>query len=183
MGVRFAPDFALMIILGISVLFTACEVVNSDLNNEPTIGSGLEIYLTQSEYIDNLDLDYNNVNLDTIALKSNPMLSYKDLLSYDTTEHKFTLRISHDVLKIGESGVYGRMFIVTIDKKPIYCGFNWPVISSIPCNWIYIEEPYEELDGLEDNEILIKFNSLKEKDPRLNRIIVERPEKDGKISS
>lgn len=73
------------------------------------------------------------------------------------------------------------MFVITVDKIPVYCGFKWPVISSVPCNWVYIVEPYEDLDHLADNEIVLGFATGQYKDPRLDRRIVGRLKADGKI--
>ncbi|MCX7985344.1 MAG: hypothetical protein N2662_00195 [Bacteroidales bacterium] len=101
--------------------------------------------------------------------------------SYDTISNKLTLNISHDSLKIGDAGIYGRMFVVTVDKEPIYCGFKWPVMSSIPCNWGYIEEPYYDLDGLNDNELVISFSSKQYKDPSHDKRIIDRVKADKKI--
>jgi hypothetical protein len=100
---------------------------------------------------------------------------------YDTVQHKLTLDISHDSLKIGVANVYGRMFVVTIDSEPVYCGFKWPVISSVPCSWVYIAEPYYELDSLNDKEIVISFSGQQQNDPRLDDRIVSRLKKDKKI--
>jgi len=145
------------------------------------IGKGFELYLTVTPYSSNLYKDYGSINFDTILLPDKPLLRYNDLIKYDTITHKLTLGISHDSLKIGDAGVYGRMFVATIDKKPIYCGFKWPVLSSVPCNWVFIEEPYQSLDNLNDNEIVISFNSGVYKDPRLDKRIVDRLKTDGKI--
>jgi hypothetical protein len=73
------------------------------------------------------------------------------------------------------------MFAITIDKNPVYCGFKWPVISSVPCNWVYIEEPYSELDNLKDNELILSFSSESFSDPRNDKRIVDRLLQDGKI--
>ena len=162
----------------ISLLIMSCE---KDGNKSFAIGEGFEIYFTETYYIHNLEMDYGTVDFDTILLLDTPILRYNDLKKYDTLTHKLTLGISHDSLKIGDASVYGRMFVVTIDQEPIYCGFKWPVISSIPCNWVYIEEPYEDLDNLNNNEIVISFSSEQYIDPRLDRRIVDRLKQDGKI--
>jgi hypothetical protein len=145
------------------------------------IGEGFEIYLTVTPYTDNLNLDYSTVDFDTILLQDTPILRYNDLVSYDTTYHKLNLAISHDSLKIGDAGVYGRMFVVTIDSEPIYCGFKWSVFSSVMCNWVFIEEPFTELDNLTDNEIVITFVSNEYADPRMDKRIIDRLKADGKI--
>ncbi len=163
----------------ISIMIVACENLKEDKYFE--IGNGFEIYLTITPYSHNLSMDYSKLNFDTILLSDLPILRYNDLISYDTLTHKLTLKISHDVLNIGEAGVYGRMFVVTVDMQPVYCGFKWPVVSSVPCNWVYIEEPYEALDGLYDNDIVISFSSEQYPDPRLDHRIVGRLSLDGKL--
>ncbi len=162
----------------ISLLITACE------NNEDksfAVGEGFEIYLTKNYYTHNLSMDYSKIDFDTILLSDMPILRYNDLKKYNLSSHKFTLGISHDSLKIGDASVYGRMFVVTIDKSPVYCGFKWPVISSVPCNWVYIQEPYKALDNLQDNELVMSFTSETYSDPRADSRIVDRLQQDGKI--
>ncbi|MBL0745913.1 hypothetical protein [Chryseolinea lacunae] len=145
------------------------------------IGSGFEIYLTVKPYAQNETIDYSKINFDTLQLESTPMLRYNDLKRYDRLTHKLTLNISHDALALNEAGVRGRMFVVTLDKIPVYVGFKWRVISSIPPSWVYIEEPYAELDHLSDNEIVIGVPS-NIADPRLDQRIVSRLKADGKIN-
>jgi len=163
----------------ISLLIMSCD---KDDNNNCPIGKGFEIYPTVIPYCNNLEIDYSTVDFDTILLKNTPILRYYDLIKYDTLSHKLTLNISHDSLKFGGYDLRGTMFVVTIDKNPIYCGFYWPVISSIPCNWVFIEEPYQGLDNLENNKIVISFdNGQYYPDPRLDNRIIDRLVQDGKI--
>lgn len=158
----------------------SCDKIHCD---NCAVGEGFEIYLTVIPYADNHALDYGKVDFDTILLEAKPILRYNDLLKYNTLTHKLTLGISHDALHIGDAGVYGRMFVVTVDSKPIYCGFKWPVFSSVPCNWVFIEEPYAGLHNLKDNEIVISFVSTQYDDPRSDKRIVDRLRADGKIEN
>lgn len=121
-----------LIITLICTNLLSCE---TDPERTVEIGNGIEIYLTETPYTNQLDIDYSTMDFDTIVLSDIPVLRYNDIQNYDTVSHKVTLGISHDQLNIGDAGVYGRMFVVTVDKQPIYCGFKWPVISSVPCNW------------------------------------------------
>ena len=165
-----------LILLVVSFLIlTSCERMRYD------VGEGFEIYLTETPYAARYDIDYAKISFDTIALQSTPILRYSDLVKYDTLDHTLTLRISHDSLRIGEAGVYGRMFVVTIDRQPVYCGFKWSVNSSVGCQWVFIEEPYEVLDNLADNEIVISCCSTVNPDPRRNRRIMDRLKADRKI--
>jgi hypothetical protein len=169
----------LMIFTLLTCLCLSCASEEDGKNVE--LGNGLEIYLTEKPYASNPSIDYSTVNFDTIALADTPLLRYNDLKKYDIRSHKLTLGISHNYLNIGDAGVHGRMFVVTLDKMPVYCGFNWPVTSSVPSNWVFIAEPYEALDNLKENEITISFVPGSRNDPRLDKRIVQRLKADGKI--
>jgi len=169
----------LLLVTALALLLMA--VVSCTKDNKYDIGEGFEIYLTVTPYADKMNLDYSTVDFDTILLEETPILRYNNLVSYDTIHHKLTLTFSHDSLKIGDAGVYGRMFVVTIDSEPIYCGFKWPVMSSVMCNWVFIEEPFTELDNLNDNEIVITYVSNEYPDPRMDNRILDRLKADGKI--
>ena len=172
---------ALFVLIGLLII--SCEKDNN--GNSPNT-DGFEIYRTKTTYRHEINKDYSIVDLDTIVLEDTPIFRYRDLIKYDTSSHKLSIGISHDSLKFDNTSVYGSMFVVTLDKNPIYCGFYWLMISSVPCNWVYILEPYYELDSLEDNEIVIGFNYnssywQKYPDPRLDTRIVDRLIEDGKI--
>ncbi len=176
---RYTMNTQIVLIVLVSMVIISCKRTESI---HYSIGEGFEIYQTETPYIDNLEIDYSKLNFDTIVLMDKPILKYNGLIKYDTISHKLTLGISHDSLKIGDASVYGRMCVVTIDREAIYCLFKWPVISSIPCNWVYIEEPYSDLDHLSDKEIVISFSTEQYTDPRLDRRIVKRLIRDGKIN-
>ena len=89
-------------------------------DSDAEIGKGFEIYQTLNAYPYNPYMDYSKLDFDTISLLDTPILRYSDIKQYDTISHKLSLGISHDFLKIGSVGVFGGMFVVTIDKKPIY---------------------------------------------------------------
>ena len=165
-----------LILIVLCLLLASCEK-----KTDYEIGEGIEIYLTTAPYTFHYQIDYSAVDFDTVELHDTPMLRYNNILKYDTLINKMTLGISHDSLQLGDAGVYGRMFVVTVDKQPVYCGFKWRVISSVACNWIFIEEPYPELDGLYDDEIKILFGSNQKPDPRMDRRIIDRLKADEKI--
>ena len=169
------------IVIAVSVCLCLLSCQKEDTEVTVGIGHGIEIYLTETPYTAQLDTDYSTLDFDTILLSDMPILRYHDIKRYDTLTHIVTLRISHDRLNIGEAGVYGRMFVVTVDREPIYCGFKWPVISSVACNWVSIQEPFVELDQLRFNEIAISFISQGLADPRMDRRIINRLIADGKM--
>jgi hypothetical protein len=96
------------------------------------------------------------------------------------------LTYSRDSFKsrIGQIGVYGKPFLVTLDSSKLYGGWFWTPISSIPCHRVVIE-PDCLFDSLDTNEIRIKLgypdeNHFKGEDPRNNKEIFDRPIEDGK---
>jgi hypothetical protein len=175
----------LIIVYLIGLLILSCEKDSKDDSK----GAGFEIYRVDTTYLHNIHKDYSTLDLDTFILEDAPILRYEDLLKYDTAKHKLTIGISHDSLKIEVSDFdhnFGSMFMVTLDKEPIYCGWFVGGFWSMPCNWVYILEPIYESDSLEDDEVIISFhyNSdywQKNPDPRLDPRIIERLSADGKI--
>lgn len=176
------------IIIGSFFSFTCCNdsIVSSSNSNE-----GLCIYATKIN-IDS-DLSYQNINLEKAEIIGEPVISYNQIISYDTSTHVLTLSFSQDSLKkrIAQMsaydnviGVYGMPFIVTLDHEKIYGGWFWLPVSSIPCHSVVIL-----LDSVSDtlapNEIKIQLgypdeNQFKGTDPRNNRKIIERLIKDKK---
>ena len=171
----------------IGILIISCEKDNND--NHSNNNDGFEIFRVDTTYLHNIHMDYSTLDLDTLVLEDSPILRYEDIMKYDTTKHKLAIGISHDSIKIVNTtfeGRYGSMFMVTLDKVPIYCGWFWSGMYSNPCNWVYIKEPHYEVDSLEDNEVIISFHYNRDywqkyPDPRLDPRIVERLIADGKI--
>ena len=146
---------------------------------------GLCIYATKVDI--NSNLTYQNFDIEEADLIGEPLVSYNQIISYDTSSHIITLSYSQDSLKnkIGQIGVYGKPFIVTLDSQKIYGGWFWTPISSIPCHSVVIE-PDDVFDTLKTNEIRIKLgypdeNQFKGIDPRNNRVIIDRLIKDKKV--
>jgi hypothetical protein len=82
-----------------------------------------------------------------------------------------------DKIKGYKPSVYGHMFIVTVDKERIYCGFFRPLLSSAMLDWVIIDEA---IDGKSKNLPVYFINADPEKDPRADSRIVERLTKDRK---
>lgn len=171
------------------LFFIGCDRIldipsNSDIKSNHVKGEGLYIYPTKVEYTS--DLSYQNFDIENVSIIDNPIISYDDIISYDTTSHILKLTYSRDSLKskIGQIGVYGKSFLVTLDSSKIYGGWFWTPISSIPCHWVVIE-PDCSFDSLKLNEIRIKLgypneDHFKGEDPRSNKEIFNRLIVDGK---
>lgn len=162
-----------------------CDILwNSDDKPDDAKGEGLCIYPTEVEYTS--DLSYQNFDIESAPIMDHPIISYDDIISYDTTSHILNLTYSRDSLKrkIGQIGVYGEPFLVTLDLTKIYGGWFWTPISSITCHWVAIE-PDDLFDSLATNEIRIKLGYPTEDhfmgdDPRNNPQIMNRLVLDGK---
>lgn len=171
-------------------LFIGCDQVhdilsNSDNKPNNVKGEGLFIYQAKVEYT--ADLSSQNFNIDGVNIINEPIIIYNDIISYDTTSHILNLTYSRDSLKrkIGEIGVSGKPFLVTLDSSIIYGGWFWTPLSSIPCHWVVIE-PDCLFDSPKTNEIRIRLGYPNEnhfigEDPRNNREIFDRLIEDGKV--
>ncbi len=179
----------LLPIIFVILFFIGCDRIldipsNSDNKSNNLKGKGLCVYPTKVEYTS--DLSYQNFDIESALIIDNKIISYDDIISYDTTSHILNLTYSRDSLKskIGQIGVYGKPFLVTLDSSKIYGGWFWTPISSIPCHWVVIE-PDCLFDSLKTNEIRIKLgypneDHFKGEDPRNNKEIFNRLIEDGK---
>jgi len=169
--------------------FVRCDRILDTSSNSDNIpnqikGEGLYIYLVEVEYTS--DLSYQCFDIENVSIYENPIISYNDIISYDTTSHILKLTYSRDSLKskVGQISVYGKAFLVTLDSLKLYGGWFWSPISSIPCRWVVIE-PDCLFDSLKINEIRIKLGYPNEdyfngEDPRNNSEIFNRLIVDGK---
>jgi hypothetical protein len=177
-------------IIFVFLLFIGCDRIHdifssSDNKFNNVKQEGLFIYPTKVEYTS--DLSHQNFNIDSVYIGDDPIIFYNDIISYDTTSHILNLTYSRDSLKskIGEIGIYGKSFLITLDSSKIYGGFFWAPYSSISCHWVVIE-PDCLFDSLKTNEIRIKLgypneNHFKGEDPRNNTEIFDRLIEDGKV--
>jgi hypothetical protein len=169
---------SVFVILICSLFFNCTKNATSKSWN---IGEGVEIYLTKIPKTNDYSIDYINLKLDTIALEGLPIIRYNDIKSYKKSAHTITLNINSDEVNSDIKSVFGRMFIITVDKKPIYCGFMWPLTSSATCSHVFILEKLVGADG-NKNEITINFTNPSYPDPRSDVRIIDRLKKDEKLT-
>jgi hypothetical protein len=148
--------------------------------NSAEIGEGMEIYLTKSPKTNDYSIDYNKLKIDTIELDPLPIIKYNEITSYSKASHTMKLSINTDEVKSDIKSVYGRMFILTLDKKPIYCGFMWPLVSSATCSHVFIFDKLVGPNG-EKNIMKIKFTNPTYFDPRSNSKLMSRLRDDNKL--
>lgn len=144
-------------------------------------GQGVEIYLASHVNSFNPDIDYSKISIDTVQLQAQPFLAYNQIKSYHRANHTFVLTIPVSRLTGYQPRVNGHMFVVTIDKQPVYCGFVQPAISSFYVPWVMISDPMMAQPA--ETVLKIYFNSpVQEKDPRNHQILTQRLQQDGKLN-
>jgi hypothetical protein len=121
---------------------------NNDPRNNPAIIAALQqagkinhegfaIYLPQGDVSPQKMPDLNSGQLPT-----QPFIGMNDIVSYNPENYQLTLtpdainRI--DALQVG---VYGKSFVVCVDRIPVYWGAFWTPISSVPFDGFAIEQP------------------------------------------
>ena len=118
----------LIIIAAITSVLASCEKISE---------SGLEIYLLT-------DYQKKSPAAEIISgseeLSENPIISYNDIILYDSVEHYFqTSESKAQELRQIKWGTQGTAFSVTINKQIIYSGYFMPGYSSLALNWISID--------------------------------------------
>ncbi len=161
-----------------------CDRIPDNRLNPAINCEGLCIYLTEVEITS--DLTYQTFDVENAPLLGDPVIAYKDIISYWIELHVIQLSYSRDSLlsKIQPVSVYGKPFIVTLDGEKLYGGWFWTGVSSIPCHSVMIV--VEGIpDSLKDNEIRIELGGPNENyfigiDPRTNQNIIDRLTEDEK---
>ncbi len=121
---------------------------NNDPRNNPAIIAALQqagklnhegfaIYLPLG------DISPQNMpDLNTVVIPPQPFISLDDIISYNPVTYQLTL--TPDALNrliALQVGVYGKSFVVCVDRRPVYWGAFWTMDSSVPFNGITIEQP------------------------------------------
>lgn len=174
-NIKFYPAVLLIVLSLTAIMQLNCsKELNTDSNNSNDFG----IYISKNQIVYNDAIDYSQINLDTIKLIETPFLTANDIESYDTVNHIINLKKSkYDLVFPPARSSLGQMFVVRVNKKRQYCGFFWPSISSIPCHWIFIDEPFGN-NTLAEYQIQINarspfFSHPDNNDPRNNPMIIE----------
>jgi hypothetical protein len=137
-------------------------------------GEGFAIYLTAQDVpVPQME------SLSHVDLADKPLISVVDIVSYDWNTHKITLsETGKEKLKNFEVPISGKVFLVCIDKAPVYWGafynplssyfpFGKPVIYAFPMLWESFEITWEPVSGDGENPGDPRidpniFNSLKQ---------------------
>jgi hypothetical protein len=149
------------------------------LSCEKDSGSGLEIYLLN-------DFQKKSSSYEIISgsekLSKNPIISYNEIVLYDSTDHYFQIESSKaQEFNQKNWSVQGTAFSLTINKSIIYSGYFMPGYSSLGINWIAI-------DPLSINSTIrvslgypAEWPPLSNRDPRNDARIINLLVKDNKL--
>lgn len=77
-----------------------------------------------------------------LELTENPIISLGDIVSYSRTGHEIELSTyAIERLLQLEVPAYGKVFVICVDRQPVYWGAFWTPVSSIPFNGVTILKP------------------------------------------
>ena len=121
---------------------------NHDPRNSPAIIAALQqagkinhegfaIYLPEGDVS-----PQNMPDLNSVKLPTQPFIGLNDIVSYNPENCQLTL--TPDALNriiALQVGVYGKPFVVCVDRIPVYWGAFWTPISSVPFDGFAIEQP------------------------------------------
>jgi hypothetical protein len=163
---------------------------NNDPRNSPTIiaslqqagklnNEGFAIYFPQGDVS-----PQNMPALTDITLPAQPFISSNDIVSYDSTTYKLALTpAAFSRLIALQAPVYGKPFVVCVDRNPIYCGAFWSPISSVSFNGITIAQPLNDQTDIVTIQLGYPAQSLfTGVDPRNNTAIIDSLSQTGKLT-
>jgi len=159
-----------LIVVGMILLTGSCSTSKSE---------GFAIYLTQ----DDVPPSQMPV-LSHVDLEDKPLFSTDDIISYEATTHRITLKEkAFNRITSLEVPVNGKSFMVCVEKTPVYWGAFWTPVSSLSFDGITIWHPFvppePKVIKLELGYPSSSFYSGK--DPRNNPEIIRSLEQAGKL--
>lgn len=124
-----------------SLIHISCSTINDPVN----LNDKVEIY-----EIEVFETEGNSCQIieTSAVLKDNPLITYVDLLSYNSKEYVFTFsQNGKAIIKNMSHSVSGIAFAIKANNKLIYTGYFWPGYSSMSCDWITIDPVGIEFQG------------------------------------
>jgi hypothetical protein len=160
----------ILLIVGLTLLIGGCSGAK---------GEGFAIYLTK----DNIPPSQMEA-LSHVDLADQPVISLKDIISYNAQTHEIKITDSaFELISSLDVPVSGKSFLVCVNKAPIYWGAFWTPISSISFGGVTIWKPYDS-----QQIPVIKFelgypssDFYGGQDPRNNAEVRKSLEKSGKL--
>lgn len=158
-------------ILIITLLFVGCTN-----GQKVSTVKGFSIYLVK----DLTTTQAMSKNLDDLPLESTPVLTDKEIRTYEWKEHKFTLTEGFNLEEKleGKVSTSGKPFVVVVGSERIYLGSFWTPISSLYLPEIpTIYSMWHK--GTDKDSYKIQYENTK--DPRTDNRIYESLKGLGKI--
>ena len=165
-----------------SLILPSIFLLQSSCSNDDIEIPEFDIYAAKNLWEYKPLINNNTLNLDTVELSEEPFLTLDKIGRYDTANHIIMLKGSKYDLKYPDMRLSGQLFVVSINKEPVYGGFFWDINSSQPCRWVVILKPP---DGIPDNQIKIGLgyatDTIVGTDPRSDPRVIEAFRKSGKL--
>lgn len=125
----------IIIILVCLLIVTSCVINNkrslfdNELPENQVDNNKIEFAIYQVLY-DTIDIE--NMNLDSLPLEDDPIITDKDVISYDWNEHKMVIRHNETIEKLRNNNraLSDKPFVVVVEGKNIYMGASWSLASS-----------------------------------------------------
>jgi len=144
-----------------------------------SVSEGFAIFLTEE------DIPPSRMEaLSYIRIDDQPIISEKDIITYDAQTHEIKLtENAYNRIAGLEVPVQGRSFVVCVDRNPIYWGAFWTPISSVSFGGVTIWKP---LGSREPGSVTIELgypspSFYSGEDPRNNIEVIESLEQAGKL--
>jgi len=119
-----------LLIAGILLTSIACKKDKNDATGN------VDIFLLESYEAS----AYGQIDESTIVLKTEALIHYAELKSYDDNKYCFEISESmKEELVNRDSAIDYQAFAVVADDEIIYSGYFWPIYSSSICNWVVID--------------------------------------------
>jgi hypothetical protein len=146
----------------------------SKINNE-----GFAIYLPEG-----VTSPANMPALDAVKIPAQPLISQTDVVSYDATTYELTLTpAAFSRLVALQVPVYGKPFVVCVDRNPVYAGAFWSPVSSVSFNDITIAQPLNDQTDTVTIQLGYPAQSLfTDADARNNTAIIDSFSQTGKLT-
>jgi len=148
------------------------------IQSETQGGEGFAIYLTMQEITTSEISSINQMELENV-----PIVSIEDIVSYNLPAHEImlTTEATESFLELSVP-VNGKVFVVCVDRQPIYWGAFWTPISSISFDGVTILKPISS----NQNTIKIELgypsgNFFSGDDPRDDPKLIKSLEQAGKL--
>jgi len=126
---------------GIGTISVIAMALLASTDCQPSSGEGFAIYLPIE------DIKASQVtSLSALHPSAGPLVSTKDIVSYSRDTHEIELRAQaysrlDGIVGMAKVPTWGKVFIVCVDRRPVYWGAFWPAYSSQSFDGIIIPTP------------------------------------------